>query len=257
MDDERSSQLDVSSRIRPRANLVGHWTQSPVPHTIKKYMIYIKLNKKLDLSTYKDFNNLSIAGLDFGDEIRTLYPGLSINNSNKFIDNYYKYHTTDMLSVQDQLNKRIEVKTTQFFKILENIFGKDYSNQNYIGYLSIFNCSPRFLSDNSFQVYYKHDIERIFETVFHELSHFIFFDYCKHYVREAEKLNCNNGPLWELSEIINYLILNSDEYQQVLPSKHDLCYPELENKLKDIEKIWRKDLPIQQFVVESLAFLSA
>lgn len=219
-------------------------------------MIYIKLNKKLDFSTYKDFNNLSIAGLDFGEEIRTLYPKLSTRNFDKFINNYYKLHQTDMFEIQDQLNLQIEAKATHFFTVLEKIFGKDYSKHKYTGYLSMFNCSPRFLSDCSFQIYYKHDIERIFETVFHELAHFIFFDYYMHHIHGAEKLNCNEGPLWELSEIINYIILNSDEYQQALPSKHDLCYPNLENKLKVIEKIWQEDLPISQFIIKSLAFLS-
>ncbi len=205
---------------------------------------------------YKDFNDLYIAGLDFGEEIKELYPDLSTQNYDEFINNYYETQQAEMLEIQDQLNKQIKAKATQFFSALKNVFGKDYSTNNYTGYLSMFNCCPRFLSDNSFQIYYKDDIDRIFDTVYHELLHFIFFDFCKENVSETKNLDCDSGSLWELSEIFNPIILNTNEFQKILPSKHNLCYPDLEDKLKAIKKIWQEGLPISEFVIKSLDYLT-
>ena len=215
-------------------------------------MIYFKLNKKLDYFTYETFRNLRYAGLDFGEEIRSSYPELSISNYKKYIDEYYKNHKAEMLDVKNPLNEKMSQKTVKFFLATRRLFGKDYSKQNYTGYLSMFYCNPRFLDDNSFQIYYKHTEKELMQTVFHEVLHFIFFDYCKNNVSETKKLDCNSGPLWELSEIFDVLILNSNDFQQILPEKNELCYSDLSEKYKIIEKIWRENLPIKTFITRSL-----
>jgi hypothetical protein len=54
------------------------------------------------------------------------------------------------------------------------------------------------------------------EVVFHELLHFIFFDYCDSFLKEETKdLDKNKGVLWELSEIFNVIVLtchSSEKY---------------------------------------------
>lgn len=220
-------------------------------------MINFKLNKKLDYFTYETFRDLRYAGLDFGEEIRLSYPKLSISNYKKYIDEYYKNHKTEMLGIKNLLNKKMSRKTAKFFLAACELFGKDYSKQGYAGYLSMFYCNPRFLADNSFQIYYKHNEKELMQTVFHEILHFIFFDYCKNNVPATKKLDCNSGPLWELSEIVDVLILNSNAFQQVSPEENELCYSDLGEKFNTIEKIWQEKLPIKQFITRSLIELPA
>ena len=130
-------------------------------------MINFKLNKKLDHFTYETFRDLRYAGLDFGEEIRSSYPELSISNYKKYIDEYYKNNKSEMLDVKNLLNKQMSRQTAKFFLASSELFGKDYSKQVYTGYLSMFYCNPRFLDDNSFQIYYRHDEKELIVTADH------------------------------------------------------------------------------------------
>lgn len=215
-------------------------------------MIHIELYKKLDYSTYKAFRDLRFAGLDFGEEIRISHPKISKSNYKEYISEYYKKHETEMIEVRKQITQILSQKSSKFYSAINELFGKDYSKHEYMGYLSMFYCNPRFLDDNSFQIYYERENDDLLQTIFHEVLHFIFFDYCKHNIPETKNLDCNGGPLWELSEIIDVLILNSKEFQQILNKKNELCYPDLTKKLEIIENIWKQGLPISEFIKESL-----
>jgi len=66
------------------------------------------------------------------------------------------------------------------------------------------------------------------EVVLHESLHFAFFEYCDNKLSETtSKYNKNNGPLWELSEIFNVIVLNMPEYRKILKREEFLFYPDL------------------------------
>src|SRR3990167_6365742 len=183
------------------------------------YMIKIALNIKLDYQIYAEFRDFSVLGVDFGLQIKKNHPDIN----------------------------------------LKNYIGVDYSKENYKGYISIFDCNPRFVDDKSFQVFYeKSGLDKL-RVCFHEITHFTFFDYFEKLLpAKYESLDRNSGVLWELSEIINVILLNEPEFRSILQKEEKLFYPSLENKFKEIKTIWiNSDKCLDSnFMQKSLAYLA-
>ena len=77
------------------------------------------------------------------------------------------------------------------------------------------------------------------EVVFHELLHFIFFDYCDSVLREETRgLGKNRGTLWELSEVFNVIVLNLPQFREILQGEECLFYSDLKEKLKIANSLW-------------------
>ncbi|MDD5318674.1 MAG: hypothetical protein PHF79_02550 [Candidatus Pacebacteria bacterium] len=139
---------------------------------------------------------------------------------------------------------------------MKKVFDTDASEHNFRGYISIFNCNPRFPESKEFQIFYKKDIKDKTEVVFHEILHFIFFDYCTaNLPEETSPLDKNTGKLWELSEIINVIILNLPEFKTLIGREERLFYPGLKDMLAIVQIIWNKKTSMQQFIRDGLATL--
>lgn len=220
-------------------------------------MISIQLNKKLDKEIYLDFCDLKFAGANFGERIKKDHPNLNKNNYSEYIDSYYKENKEQLESAVNELQKEIANIEPNIFQSLKNIFGVDFSDEKYVGYLSIFDINPRFLDTKTFQVYCQRDLLGKIEVVIHEITHFAFFAYCNKFLPEITgKLDKNSGPLWELSEIFNIIILNQPDFIEITKREELLFYPELKDKLTQIEKVWRDTgVELNDFITKSLAVL--
>jgi hypothetical protein len=218
-------------------------------------LINISINKKLDFETYNNFKDFSISGIDFGAIIKKDHPLINPDNFRDYIDLYYKNNIDILEKNCNELNILINEKQKAFFVAIKEIFGLD-DGKKIQGYISIFNCNPRFVDSNKFQVFYKKEINDKIEVVFHEILHFIFFDYCsKNLPQETNHLNKNSGKLWELSEIINVIILNLPKFRGLIGKEEKLFYPKLKEKLLDIQNVWSKHYDMRQFILESLIIL--
>jgi hypothetical protein len=216
-------------------------------------MIKISLNKELDYEIYVDFHNLSVAGADFGQEIRNNHPNINIENYKKYIDEFYITNQIEIKNKQEQINKFLSEKQNKFYLALKDIFQMDFSNDIYRGYFSIFNCNPRWPKTKTFQVFYKKDLPHMLEVAYHESLHFAFFDYCdKNLIKETGDLDKNTGPLWELSEIFNIIILNLPEFREIIEMEEILFYTELQDKLDRAKEIWSLCGNIKEFIPKYL-----
>lgn len=217
-------------------------------------MIKIELNKNLDFEVYKDFYDFAVAGVDFGVGIKKDHPKINSENYKKYINNFYFKNQKILEKSCEEINELISKKETDFFKAIYNLFKIDYSKIDYNGYLSIFNCNPRFIESKTFQIFYRKDLSNKIEVIFHEILHFVFFDYCDKYISEETKdSDKNSGKLWELSEIFNVIILNLPEFQNILKKEEKLFYTDLEEKLKIVKEIWNKsEGDIRNFISKSL-----
>ena len=72
---------------------------------------------------------------------------------------YYNENITVLEQSRDNLADALRDKQKEFFDALELIFKTDFSSTSYKGYLSIFNCNPRFVETKEFQVFYKRNTE--------------------------------------------------------------------------------------------------
>lgn len=217
-------------------------------------MIKIELNKELDCEVYKDFHNLSVAGADFGRKIIEDHPNLNLENYKKYIDDFYLANQAELAKKQEQINQLLAEKQDQFFSALKDLFNTDFSSDIYQGYLSIFNCNPRYPETKTFQIYYKKDLPHMLEVAFHESLHFAFFDYLdKNFPGQVKDSDRNSGALWELSETFNVIVLNLPQFQAILKQPEQLFYPGLKEKLEKAQAIWLKNEgDLEKFVKESL-----
>ena len=209
----------------------------------------IELNKKLDKEVYLDFCNTTIGGVDFGKKILNNHPEINKQNYNEYIDNFYLTNEKDLENTLKDTELCFNEIKICLFDELEKYFNYDYSKENYICYLSIFDCNPRYLDSKSFQVYYKrsHDMRK--EVIAHELTHFAFYDFCFSLGIKED----NN--LWELSEIFNVIFLNLPKIQKSIGSEELLFYPDLKDKLEKIKNIWSENLAPKEFIEKSLKCL--
>lgn len=218
-------------------------------------MIKIDFNKKLDYEVYKDFYNFKTAGVNFGARIIKNHPNITIKNYKKYIDEYYTNKKDILEKNRKELVNLLNQKQNLFFEAIKNLFNMDFSNDIYIGFISIFDCNPRYFETKSFQIFYKKTALEKLEVVFHESLHFAFFEYYDKFIKI--NLDKNSGKLWELSEIFNVIILNQKEFSDILKREEKLFYPDLANKLIVVKKVWNEDCDnMNDFIIKSLTFLS-
>ncbi len=216
-------------------------------------MFKIEINKQLDYEVYADFCDFSVAGADFAGLIIKDHPEINLNNYKKYIDDFYFSQKLEMFKKHDEIKIELAKKQDRFFVELNKLFNMDFSKDTYQGYLSIFNCNPRWPEKKAFQVYWKKDTLHALEVIFHESLHFAFFEYLdKNFADQINGLDKNSGILWELSEIFNVIVLNLSQFREIIEVEEKLFYPQLQNKLSIAKEIWEESKDINKFITKYL-----
>ena len=220
-------------------------------------MFKIDINKKLDYEVYADFWDFSVAGANFAELIKKEHSEINLKNYKKYIDDFYATQKSEMLKRQERIIQTLKEKQEHFFTELTKLFDMDFSQNTYQGYLSIFNCNPRWPETKTFQIYWRKDIPHSLEVIFHESLHFAFFEYLdKNFKKQIEGLNKNSGELWEMSEIFNVIVLNLPQFRKIVGTEEKLFYPQLQEKLIEAQNIWIKHNNVRGFVNDYFFMLS-
>jgi hypothetical protein len=221
-------------------------------------MIEILQNKELDYEVYADFWDFSVAGANFAELIKKDHPGINQDSYKKYIDGFYAENHADLDSKQRQINSLLSEKQDVFFSEVEKIFKIDFSDSKFQGYLSIFDCNPRWIDTRTFQVHYKRDLDSTLAVILHEVLHFAFFEYLdKNFSKEIDGLSKDSGKIWELSEIINVIVLNLPAFKEITGREEKLFYPDLKVELDKAQEIWTDsggnvDVLISHFLKKSI-----
>ena len=211
----------------------------------------IELNKQLDKEVYFAFYKGSTGGVDFGKIIRNDHSNITEVNYEQYIDDFYIQNNDELEKVRKDTELCFDDIKDTLFSELQKYFSVDYSKENYVCYLSIFNCNPRYIETKSFQVYYKRSYDMRKEVIAHELTHFAFYDFCHGLdIKDSD-------TLWELSEIFNVIFLNLPSIQKAIGAEELLFYPGLKDKLEKIKQIWEKQFGAEKFITTSLKYLQA
>lgn len=207
-----------------------------------------KLNIELDKEMAFQFMDMTGGGIDFGVGIIKLYPELAkakeVTGEERrvvivdFTKKYYSDYETELDKKLKEISDDWESVARSYFASVDQIFSKhSWPQGEYVCYLSIFNCNPRFLETKSFQVYQGLS-DRTNYIIAHEMLHFIFFDYLN-----KEELDFKNTQdehtIWLLSEWFNDLILNLPVFKQ-FGENVESAYPEVvefSKQFKDKSKI--------------------
>jgi hypothetical protein len=168
--------------------------------------VRFRLNKALDKKMMLEFLGLRASGINFANGILGPHPGIK-RYINRYVDKFYKNHRTLLHKRALNFERKWKQKEKSFFQIVSFIFNNHpWPKGRYIGYVSIFDCNPRFLENKTFQVFFRHKLGPVYVTA-HELLHFIFYDYLQK-KRKALYTQLNEDELWQLSEVVNEVMLS-------------------------------------------------
>ncbi|MEI6887539.1 MAG: hypothetical protein WCK31_04875, partial [bacterium] len=194
-------------------------------------MVKFKLNKSLDKTMSLEFLFMPMfAGVDFGKAIWSYHPKLKNQKDSKYIynyfDEYYKENNSKLVLKCKLFQNQWDKVEKQYINEVTKLFnGFSFPKGKYIGYLSTYDCNPRFLDTKCFQLFYKANSS--VATTAHELMHFIFYAYTSEYFSDIVKnLNPNDGLWWDVAEVFNTVILTSNSFESLLGSKENSGYPD-------------------------------
>lgn len=69
----------------------------------------------------------------------------------------------------------------------------------------------------------------------HEMLHFMFYEY-------AKELGFTQKQMWNLSEVINTILLNLSQYKRLFPSHVEKGYPAHSALIEKWKKLWTGDI---------------
>lgn len=161
-----------------------------------------------------------------------------------YIENLYKKNIKEFKHRKSEIKIFYKDKEQEFFSITEKIFkNHTWPKGKYIAYLSIFDFCPRFLDDKTFFVFMYDQENTILMTIFHEMLHFIFYDYCiTKYPEVFKNQDTESGRFWEMAELFNAVIQQTPIFKKLHGPINGIGYPKLESKLKIAQKAWKGDI---------------
>lgn len=215
----------------------------------------------------REFMGLSAGGIDFSAGIIGVHPKLrklrgiknrKIQNKmiGRYFDLFYNKHKDYLNERKKEFNKEWQTVEKSYFSEVKKIFKNQVTIHHYIGYLSIINCNPRFLSKRNFQIFYYHPRGVIYVAA-HEILHFIFYDYCfKKFPGLFKNLNTEEGLFWDLAEIFNVIILSLPQFKKIHGQRKMGSYPVHKRYLYPLKKYWQEADGIDRWVIKSFNYLN-
>ena len=198
-----------------------------------------------------EFLGFTAGGINFAAGILNTHPGIK-KSIFDYIDNFYKKNKGVLKKTANDFEKKWRLNEIKFFETTSKIFkNHPWPKGKYIGYVSIFDCNPRFLENKTFQIFYKHKIGPVYVTA-HELLHFIFYDYV---MKKRKNLNkkLSKEELWRISEIVNEILLTSPPLKDIINIRKEVeGYPEFKTSVGRIKNKIKKVKNIDQLIDLSL-----
>ncbi|MDD5696576.1 MAG: hypothetical protein PHO90_01205 [Candidatus Pacebacteria bacterium] len=228
--------------------------------------IKLQFDQRLDQDmAWSFYNNQKIGGCDFWKERALRHHPLLINiesaeDKRKYLDNYIsEYYVSHKNEIESLSNKTIEYlkqEQEKYFLLVDKIF-KNYPwpKKELIGNFSIFDFCPRFIEDGEFQVFIYDNRNLQLFTIFHECLHFIFYDFAqKNFPETLGKMNIEEGKFWDLAEVFNAVIQNTDDFIDLHGKIENTGYPDHKDLIAKGALLWEKYHDVYAWISEMLKF---
>lgn len=205
--------------------------------------------RRSDTKGGHDFSKIILKAHPKLGEIEDIYSDEGKKAILSYVDAVYEAHpgiSKTVVKMQNEWDKL----SSEFYQITNNIFkNTNWPKGEYIAYATVSPPMPRFLHNKTFQVGYNKNGSWK-QTVAHELLHFIFYEF----VRKTYTPNLSDTlekkmntllqgkfqiPLWDLSEVLNVMLLGIDQYQKLFPYP-SVPYPGHKKYLKLSLSLWDK-----------------
>ena len=218
--------------------------------------VKFEIDKEVDKFMAAKFLDYTVGTVDYSDGVSGPHPTLKgVSGKDIYIiDEYFNKFYSDN---SDLLNNKVNSFTKEWNKIENdylNAIGHLFSEfpfplGDYIGYVSITNCNPRFLETSSFLLFYK-SVSCI-PTTAHELLHFMFYAYITRNSTKNKKDEIeSSGAWWLTSEIFNNVILDLPEFRELLGGYFEDPHPGHEEFLEPAKKLYQESTGIEDFIVK-------
>jgi len=216
------------------------------------------LNKDLDKWVGYHFLNHQKGGRDFGKSIIKIHPKLTQAQGlpdqqkkqvvGQYVNFFYEIHQNQLENIRKEFEKKWTLVAQPFFKAVDKVFAHPWPNGLYFAYLSIFPCGPRFLENKTFQVFYLAKENASLRTA-HELLHFLFYDY---FEKNFSEISPTEEKVWILSEVLNFLILDSPKFCALFGASHSHPYPNHISIIENLKPEWENRKDLNSFLRSSL-----
>jgi len=229
--------------------------------------IKLKFDQKLDQDMVWEFyTNPEFGGYNFwqGGAL-SKHPGLSearlAKEPRDFLDQYisefYHSHDDEISKLSDKTFTYINQSQDDFFKIVDKIFNHhSWPKKEFIGVFSIFDFCPRFLDWGGFQIFLYDNRKMQLFTIFHEMLHFIFYDFAqKTFPDKFDSLDKDEGKFWDLAEIFNAIIQDTDDFIKLHGKIEELGYPNHKELIVSGKSLWENNPDVSQWITEMMKIL--
>lgn len=181
-----------------------------------------------------DFLSVTAGGVNFAHGILNVHPGIRTLIF-AYIDSFYKRRQNVLRATAGRFEEEWKLASQFFFDTVDTLFhNHSWPKGKYVGYISIFNCNPRFIENKTFQVYHKHHAGPLYVAA-HELLHFMFYDYVAR-KRKDVVYKLTEEELWVLSEIVNEALFAVTPLKAFCKGRLVPGYPELKEKVARVKK---------------------
>lgn len=226
--------------------------------------IQLKFNQKLDQSLAWDFYSYpEFGGCNFWEERALVHhPKLreinSLKNPEGFLDKYisefYASHFEEMKKLSKKTANYLNQTQDNFFKVVDDIFNHyPWPRKKFIGCFSIFNFCPRFLDWGGFQIFIYDKRNMQLFVIFHEMLHFIFYDFAqKTFPDKFKNLDTDKGKFWDLAEIFNAVVQNTNNFIKLHGKIENIGYPNHKDRILKGKNLWEKNQDLSNWITKMM-----
>jgi len=136
-------------------------------------------------------------------------------------------------------------------------------HEGFIARITLNPVCPRYLENNTFDVFYKSNDTEILDTFLHEISHFIFFEKIKEVYPKIDPKEFEFPHLvWKMSEMIPGIILQDKKIQNIFENKKLSVYDNIKKiKIEDkfildiLQNFYENRINFEDFIKKSYTFI--
>lgn len=222
--------------------------------------VKFQLNKALDKRMANIFLDTNIDDFNLSRCVTNPHPTLAwlLRNDSrtrrhvsvkKYVDHFYQEHGRELENALITFTQDWRKAQGRFFDLVKEIFhNHPIPPGKYVGYLSVFDCNPRFLHNKTFQIFYHHRAGSVYVTA-HELLHFIFYDYARQKFPELfRQVNMEKGIFWDIAEIFNSVVMHTKPFIEIHEVRKVITYPQHQIYLSRFRAFWREKPSIEAFI---------
>lgn len=176
---------------------------------------------------------------------------------NEYISEFYSSNIDDIKKRGRETSIYLHQSQNDFFKIVDKIFNHHpWPKEKFTGLFSIFDFCPRFLDWGGFQIFHYDNRNMKLFTIFHEMLHFIFYDFAKKtFPEKFKKINTEEGKFWDLAEIFNAVVQDTNNFIKLHGKIKNIGYPSHKNLILRGKNLWIKDQDLKQWIIKMMKII--